>query len=59
MKKSGPLNDALHDITELDKQLRSESSGAVVRLSEARWLKKQRRDKVMQIETSERGRTGW
>jgi len=58
MRKSGPLNDALHHIVELDKQLASISSQAVVAWNDAgnfRRLKRERRDYVRQLQTAPRG----
>jgi hypothetical protein len=56
MKKTGPLNEALADIFELDKQARDLVRGPVVYLDKVRseygYLRRMRRDKVRQIETS-------
>jgi hypothetical protein len=54
--KKGPLNEALADIVELDRQARDLVHGPVVRLDDVRaqyrYLRSLRRDKVRVIEAS-------
>jgi hypothetical protein len=58
MKKAGPLNTALQDIVEIDKQLAAFRAPAVLAWSvahEIRFLLKRRRDKVSQLQNAGRG----
>ena len=53
MKKAGPLNDALHDIVEIDKQVAEVRRPDVIPMSaghEIRFLKKSRSDKVSMLQ---------
>lgn len=63
MKKEGPLNEALADIVELDKQLRELVAGPVVSLdavrSEYRFRKRMRRDKVRLIQSAGEKYRNW